>query len=86
MNGGDGISRVRAPGMVVHGIGGGDHVAMQTVGAPQLWARLCVAMKRPDLASRPALRHAGGAPRELGRAAPDHLRVAGRFKTVESAR
>jgi crotonobetainyl-CoA:carnitine CoA-transferase CaiB-like acyl-CoA transferase len=26
---------------------------MQTVGAPQLWARLCVAMKRPDLAQDP---------------------------------
>src|SRR5258705_2904440 len=38
------------PGMIVHGIGG-RHVAMQTVGAPQLWARLVAMMDRPDLAS-----------------------------------
>ena len=39
-------------GMVVHTLEGGD-VAMQTVGAPQLWARLCEAMKRPDLVEDP---------------------------------
>jgi CoA:oxalate CoA-transferase len=39
-------------GMVVHTLDGGDF-AMQTVGAPQLWARLCEAMKRPDLADDP---------------------------------
>ncbi len=38
------------PGMVVHGIGG-RHVAMQTVGAPQLWARLVAMMGRPELAT-----------------------------------
>jgi crotonobetainyl-CoA:carnitine CoA-transferase CaiB-like acyl-CoA transferase len=38
------------PGMVVHGIGD-RHVAMQTVGAPQLWPRLVAMMDRPDLAS-----------------------------------
>jgi len=38
------------PGMIVHGLGG-RHVAMQTVGAPQLWARLVAMMDRPDLAS-----------------------------------
>jgi formyl-CoA transferase len=38
--------------MVVHTLDGGDF-AMQTVGAPQLWARLCEAMKRPDLAQDP---------------------------------
>jgi crotonobetainyl-CoA:carnitine CoA-transferase CaiB-like acyl-CoA transferase len=36
-------------GMVVHTLEGGD-LAMQTVGGPQLWARLCKTMKRPDLA------------------------------------
>src|SRR3989442_1084716 len=40
------------PGMVVHGIGG-RHVAMQTVGAPQLWARLVAMMDRPQLAADP---------------------------------
>jgi glutaryl-CoA transferase len=38
------------PGMIVHGIGG-RHVAMQTVGAPQLWPRLVAMMGRPELAS-----------------------------------
>ena len=38
------------PGMVVHGIGD-RHVAMQTVGAPQLWPRLVAMMKRPELES-----------------------------------
>src|SRR5258705_190433 len=38
------------PGMIVHGIGG-RHVAMQTVGAPQLWARLVAMMGRPELAT-----------------------------------
>jgi CoA:oxalate CoA-transferase len=39
-------------GMVVHSLEGGDF-AMQTVGAPQLWARLCEAMKRPELSDDP---------------------------------
>ena len=39
-------------GMIVHTLAGGDF-AMQTVGAPQLWARLCEAMKRPDLGDDP---------------------------------
>jgi crotonobetainyl-CoA:carnitine CoA-transferase CaiB-like acyl-CoA transferase len=47
LNGGDVYPGPRA-GMVVHTLDGGDF-AMQTVGAPQLWARLCEAMKRPDL-------------------------------------
>jgi len=40
------------PGMIVHGVGG-RHVAMQTVGAPQLWPRLVAMMNRPDLAADP---------------------------------
>jgi CoA:oxalate CoA-transferase len=47
VNGGDVYPGPRA-GMVVHTLDGGAF-AMQTVGAPQLWARLCEAMKRPDL-------------------------------------
>ena len=47
VNGGDVYPGPRA-GMVVHSLEGGDF-AMQTVGAPQLWARLCEAMKRPEL-------------------------------------
>jgi CoA:oxalate CoA-transferase len=37
-------------GMVVHPLGDG-YVAMQTVGAPQLWPRLLALMERPDLAA-----------------------------------
>ena len=51
INGGDVYHGPRA-GMIVHTLDGGDF-AMQTVGAPQLWARLCEAMKRPDLADDP---------------------------------
>ena len=51
INGGDVYPGPRA-GMVAHTLEGGDFV-MQTVGAPQLFARLCEAMKRPDLADDP---------------------------------
>jgi crotonobetainyl-CoA:carnitine CoA-transferase CaiB-like acyl-CoA transferase len=40
------------PGMIAHTLVGGDMVT-QTVGAPQLWSRLCGAMKRPELAEDP---------------------------------
>jgi len=40
------------PGMIVHGIGG-RYLALQTVGAPQLWARLAALMERPELADDP---------------------------------
>ena len=40
------------PGMIAHTLEGGDMVT-QTVGAPQLWSRLCSAMKRPELADDP---------------------------------
>jgi crotonobetainyl-CoA:carnitine CoA-transferase CaiB-like acyl-CoA transferase len=51
VNGGDVYPGPRA-GMIVHTLDGKDF-AMQTVGAPQLWARLCEAMKRPDLNDDP---------------------------------
>jgi len=51
INGGDVYPGPRA-GMVAHSLDGGEFV-MQIVGAPQLWARLCEAMKRPDLADDP---------------------------------
>jgi CoA:oxalate CoA-transferase len=51
INGGDVYPGPRA-GMVAHTLEGGDFV-MQTVGAPQLFARLCEAMKRPELAEDP---------------------------------
>ncbi len=40
------------PGMIVHRIGEG-HLAMQTVGAPQLWSRLLALLERPELAADP---------------------------------
>jgi crotonobetainyl-CoA:carnitine CoA-transferase CaiB-like acyl-CoA transferase len=40
------------PGMIVHRIGD-RYVAAQTVGAPQLWARITGAMGRPELATDP---------------------------------
>src|SRR5712664_1110961 len=40
------------PGMIVHGIGG-RYLALQTVGAPQLWSRLAALMERPELAADP---------------------------------
>jgi len=40
------------PGMIVHAIGG-RYVAIQTVGAPQLWPRLVAALGRPELATDP---------------------------------
>ena len=51
INGGAEYPGPRA-GMLVHSLEGGDF-AMQTVGSPQLWARLLEAMKRPDLADDP---------------------------------
>ena len=39
-------------GMVIHAIGD-RHLAMQTVGAPQLWPRLVAALARPELAQDP---------------------------------
>jgi crotonobetainyl-CoA:carnitine CoA-transferase CaiB-like acyl-CoA transferase len=72
------------PGMIVHGIGG-RHVAMQTVGAPQLWARLVAMMERPELAAdarfaTPAARRAHWA--ELQ---PIICAWLDRFKTVDEA-
>jgi formyl-CoA transferase len=40
------------PGMIVHRIGD-RYVAVQTVGAPQLWARITGAMGRPELSADP---------------------------------
>ncbi|MBI3635366.1 MAG: CoA transferase [Candidatus Rokubacteria bacterium] len=51
LNGGEEYPGPR-PGMIVHRIGD-RHVAMQSVGAPDLWARLMAAMDRPDLGADP---------------------------------
>jgi CoA:oxalate CoA-transferase len=51
LNGGE-VSVGPRVGMVVHRLDGGDY-AMQTVGSPQLWPRLCAAMKRPGLGADP---------------------------------
>jgi crotonobetainyl-CoA:carnitine CoA-transferase CaiB-like acyl-CoA transferase len=51
LNGGPEIQGPR-PGMVIHPIGD-RHVALQTVGAPQLWPRLLALIERPELARDP---------------------------------
>lgn len=51
LNGGEEYPGPRS-GMIVHGIGG-RHLALQYVGAPQLWSRLATAMGRPELATDP---------------------------------
>jgi CoA:oxalate CoA-transferase len=47
LNGGEAYAGPR-PGMIVHSIGG-RYLAMQSVGAPQLWPRLVSVLGRPDL-------------------------------------
>jgi crotonobetainyl-CoA:carnitine CoA-transferase CaiB-like acyl-CoA transferase len=51
LNGGEDVPGPRK-GMIVHAIGG-RYVTMQTVGAPDLWARATTAMGRPELAEDP---------------------------------
>ena len=51
LNGGDDAPGPRK-GMIVHAVGG-RYVTMQTVGAPDLWARTTAAMCRPELAEDP---------------------------------
>ena len=47
------------PGMIVHPIGD-RYVAVQTVGAPQLWARITRAMGRPELQADPRFANPAG--------------------------
>jgi crotonobetainyl-CoA:carnitine CoA-transferase CaiB-like acyl-CoA transferase len=72
------------PGMVVHRIGD-RYLAMQTVGAPDLWARMVRLMERPELASDP--RFATPRARRENWPAIRALIVAwlDRFKTVDDA-
>lgn len=51
LNGGEEYPGPR-PGMMVHTIGG-RHLALQIVGAPQLWPRLLAALARPELERDP---------------------------------
>jgi crotonobetainyl-CoA:carnitine CoA-transferase CaiB-like acyl-CoA transferase len=51
LNGGPEMGAPR-PGMMVHALAG-RHVALQIVGAPELWPRLAGLMQRPDLAVDP---------------------------------
>ena len=51
LNGGDEMGAPRI-GMIVHRIGDRD-LALQYVGAPQLWSRLTAVMRRPDLLTDP---------------------------------
>jgi len=51
LNGGEAFPGPR-PGMILHRLGG-RWLALQTVGAPQLWVRLVATMGRPELADDP---------------------------------
>ena len=72
------------PGMVVHGIGG-RHVAMQTVGAPQLWPRLVAMMDRPDLASDARFATPAGRRENWAALHPIICEWLDTFKTVDEA-
>jgi crotonobetainyl-CoA:carnitine CoA-transferase CaiB-like acyl-CoA transferase len=72
------------PGMIVHGIGG-RHVAMQTVGAPQLWPRLIAMMDRPDLASDPRFATPAARREHWAELSPIICKWLDRFATVEDA-
>src|SRR5438445_53193 len=83
LNGGPEYPGPRA-GMVVHAIGD-RHLAMQTVGAPQLWPRLVAALARPELAQGPRF----ATPLARRENWPALRAIIGqwldRFKTVEAA-
>ena len=72
------------PGMIVHGIGG-RHVAMQTVGAPQLWSRMVVMMGRPELENDPRFATPAGRRENWVELQPIICGFLDRFKTVEEA-
>ena len=72
------------PGMIVHGIGG-RHVAMQTVGAPQLWSRMVAMMGRPGLENDPRFATPAGRRENWAELQPIICEFLDRFKTVEEA-
>jgi CoA:oxalate CoA-transferase len=72
------------PGMIVHGIGG-RHVAMQTVGAPQLWSRMVAMMGRPELENDPRFATPAGRRENWAELQPIICGFLDRFKTVEEA-
>jgi crotonobetainyl-CoA:carnitine CoA-transferase CaiB-like acyl-CoA transferase len=72
------------PGMIVHGIGG-RHVAMQTVGAPQLWSRMVAMMGRPELEHDPRFATPAGRRENWAELQPIICGFLDRFKTVEDA-
>jgi len=72
------------PGMIVHGIGG-RHVAMQTVGAPQLWSRMVAMMGRPELENDPRFATPAGRRENWAELQPIICGFLDRFKTVDEA-
>jgi CoA:oxalate CoA-transferase len=72
------------PGMIVHGIGG-RHVAMQTVGAPQLWSRMVAMMGRPELENDLRFATPAGRRQNWAELQPIICGFLDRFKTVEEA-
>src|SRR4029450_3223678 len=64
---------------------GGRHVAMQTVGAPQLWSRMVAMMGRPELESDPRFATPAGRRENWAELQPIICGFLDRFKTVEEA-
>jgi crotonobetainyl-CoA:carnitine CoA-transferase CaiB-like acyl-CoA transferase len=72
------------PGMIVHRIGE-RYLALQTVGAPQLWARITGAMGRHDLVSDPRFATPAARREHWGEIRPIVTAWLDGFDTVEAA-
>jgi crotonobetainyl-CoA:carnitine CoA-transferase CaiB-like acyl-CoA transferase len=72
------------PGMIVHRIGE-RYLALQTVGAPQLWARITGAMGRPDLLADPRFATPVARREHWGEIRPIVTAWLDRFPTVDAA-
>jgi CoA:oxalate CoA-transferase len=72
------------PGMIVHRIGKG-HLAMQTVGAPQLWSRLLALLERPELAADPRFATPVARRQHWSELRDIIVQWLGRFATVDEA-
>ncbi len=83
LNGGEEYPGPR-PGMIVHAIGG-RYLALQSVGAPRLWARLTGVMGRPDLLADPRFATPAARREHWPEARPIVTAWLDRFATIEAA-
>src|SRR5262249_40692071 len=72
------------PGMIVHGVVG-RHIAMQTVGARQLWSRMVAMRGRPELENAPGFATPAGRRENWAELQSIICDFLDRFKTVEEA-